>query len=1048
MPLLLSLLLSLSLTPRVMMEPSKLVVNPFYPTELKFARDSYFIDHAVNLWYRVNEDLYETARRICIDNSIGPRKLNGRRLTRCYLAMARTLLKHRITAVNGHSNSWRETMSSSFGTNISQPEKLDGLLYSLVVGIDWSLRRPHLNYDGRSQKQICIIGGTFCPQIAYAAALSIPYPFQYELLYVVSSDRTVVPVCDGSSDVDIVRGQLSKMFDQQMTESEILDISKWTEIDIDVITDRMFLQSLIGRELPPEHDAVISCDIIYVRDADTSYVNMILSLLHQYRVAKRSSVRKDVVPIHEADDEIEIIRESSFSFVEEAKLQRTVAEDCRLSHILRAEDAFPSPTNKSFDDVVVVTKTKDVCDSAVPQGHVRHEYHRDGSYGTVNFISSCHGRTDQRNLHRITYSAYTIVPSHAYLSDWEDYQGLSSDSLNDLGSGYAEMHIGASRFISSGLELNAVRQSFRLNSGPASPYELHLRQYGSLCTEPQGRGILDRQQSKFNFGFATLHPTRYNMISPKTIATAKFPMKANSEPERRGVLAIRLLVSYSSRLFEDNAIRLVSQIKTLGGVTGIHGEEVNFTAELVGHSPFLSQLRKVQRVTESMNRKTSPNTDEIYLQFHFGCHNLGHFTTNFICFQTEQPFSFIFNPQSHQYYWTNRLMANALGVAVMSDYHKQHMISRSKQSNTDVTVYIIPFYTEPYPKITWTSSSMIIFLQRAVRASITRNGLVIGYSLDANRLGEHSTPVTLGQRLIVRECSRWFDTRATDGMTWDQIYSLRRGYSQYLIRQHEDATDVDVWSEIGKILAGTIHPAGTDINSGALSRDVAYNSCECPHYGRETIDNFTRFAFQSDHDDEAGIPHLSERFDDIYSCCYYRATGTLKYIEQNALVGFGGHSTKLNKRHSHSLFLEEMPTDIFMYGFCTQRRQEFINAAQSVGADTGMTVGYLCVSGWNTSMFDAELQHFLLASRIVANIHSYPESSLQLHRLQYLFALGKCVISERSDLDRELDDKVARSVVFAKTHEELLNMADVIAHDRYLNLYSRLSVYYSRFRAD
>lgn len=60
-------------------------------------------------------------------------------------------------------------------------------------------------------------------------------------------------------------------------------------------------------------------------------------------------------------------------------------------------------------------------------------------------------------------------------------------------------------------------------------------------------------------------------------------------------------------------------------------------------------------------------------------------------------------------------------------------------------------------------------------------------------------------------------------------------------------------------------------------------------------------------------------------------------------------------------------------------------------------------------LFGEEREEKIFRSKIVLNVHFWPESSLETHRIEYLLARGKCVVSERSmdeDLDKEYEDSV------------------------------------------
>ncbi len=64
-------------------------------------------------------------------------------------------------------------------------------------------------------------------------------------------------------------------------------------------------------------------------------------------------------------------------------------------------------------------------------------------------------------------------------------------------------------------------------------------------------------------------------------------------------------------------------------------------------------------------------------------------------------------------------------------------------------------------------------------------------------------------------------------------------------------------------------------------------------------------------------------------------------------------------------------------------------------------------------LFGEEREEFIARSKIVLNTHFWPESSLETHRIEYLMARGKCVVSENS-MDQDLDAEYERAVTFCK----------------------------------
>lgn len=116
--------------------------------------------------------------------------------------------------------------------------------------------------------------------------------------------------------------------------------------------------------------------------------------------------------------------------------------------------------------------------------------------------------------------------------------------------------------------------------------------------------------------------------------------------------------------------------------------------------------------------------------------------------------------------------------------------------------------------------------------------------------------------------------------------------------------------------------------------------------------------------------------------------------------------------------------DFMFFGGCSERRKEKLEAivaAFPVCAEEDNSVPttplrscyrYLlnCV-GWETGVFDAMRHRSVQQSGVVLNIHNDDSSVLEVHRVNYLLSMGRCVVSERSD-DFLLDAQYERSVRF------------------------------------
>eukprot|EP00600_Ochromonadales_sp_CCMP1393_P000362 CAMPEP_0174983916 /NCGR_PEP_ID=MMETSP0004_2-20121128/17422_1 /TAXON_ID=420556 /ORGANISM="Ochromonas sp., Strain CCMP1393" /LENGTH=424 /DNA_ID=CAMNT_0016236247 /DNA_START=150 /DNA_END=1424 /DNA_ORIENTATION=- len=112
--------------------------------------------------------------------------------------------------------------------------------------------------------------------------------------------------------------------------------------------------------------------------------------------------------------------------------------------------------------------------------------------------------------------------------------------------------------------------------------------------------------------------------------------------------------------------------------------------------------------------------------------------------------------------------------------------------------------------------------------------------------------------------------------------------------------------------------------------------------------------------------------------------------------------------------------DVMFYGSCNKRRTEIVvelanqidNECQKKGVEVGRGKGgssechnyHLLCTNWESGSFDAKRFVDVTRSRLILNIHHDPrnQSVLEVHRINYLLGLGKCVVSERSH-DQLLD---------------------------------------------
>jgi hypothetical protein len=81
---------------------------------------------------------------------------------------------------------------------------------------------------------------------------------------------------------------------------------------------------------------------------------------------------------------------------------------------------------------------------------------------------------------------------------------------------------------------------------------------------------------------------------------------------------------------------------------------------------------------------------------------------------------------------------------------------------------------------------------------------------------------------------------------------------------------------------------------------------------------------------------------------------------------------------------------------------------------------------WSQAVFDVERDILVLRSKVVYNIHTDDDSVLEVHRVNYLLSLGKCVISERGPNDVDLDMEYADAVIFVDSIDEMYGISEYL----------------------
>jgi hypothetical protein len=118
--------------------------------------------------------------------------------------------------------------------------------------------------------------------------------------------------------------------------------------------------------------------------------------------------------------------------------------------------------------------------------------------------------------------------------------------------------------------------------------------------------------------------------------------------------------------------------------------------------------------------------------------------------------------------------------------------------------------------------------------------------------------------------------------------------------------------------------------------------------------------------------------------------------------------------------------DILFFGSCSDHRREFLSMLDSMhdvyaarGRRKPLRTNLKCISDWKQALIGHRRDIVVRDAKVVVNIHVFPQSSLEVHRLNYLLAWGKCVVSERSLHDPELDDDYSEGVLFGDDFEHI-----------------------------
>lgn len=112
-----------------------------------------------------------------------------------------------------------------------------------------------------------------------------------------------------------------------------------------------------------------------------------------------------------------------------------------------------------------------------------------------------------------------------------------------------------------------------------------------------------------------------------------------------------------------------------------------------------------------------------------------------------------------------------------------------------------------------------------------------------------------------------------------------------------------------------------------------------------------------------------------------------------------------NSYNFHFQWRPPQDIDVLFYGSDSPRRREMFRLLSKTPGRTVVFRYY--------SLFDQEREHLLRRSKVVLNLHYWPDGALEVHRVEYACSRGKCVVSEPS-ADQMLDLTYKDCVTFAR----------------------------------
>ena len=129
---------------------------------------------------------------------------------------------------------------------------------------------------------------------------------------------------------------------------------------------------------------------------------------------------------------------------------------------------------------------------------------------------------------------------------------------------------------------------------------------------------------------------------------------------------------------------------------------------------------------------------------------------------------------------------------------------------------------------------------------------------------------------------------------------------------------------------------------------------------------------------------------------------------------------------------EENPKsiDLLFFGSISERRKrslDFIQLRTKIDGER-LVLKFISCKRIADCVFGSSLDNLVRSSKVVMIMHFHHQSALEVHRVNYLLALGACVVAERSNVDPLLDKyyEDAGAIVFPRSLDDFYSVVKLL----------------------